>query len=167
MKVKVDVIDQLEDAIAQDSSQLSLKEIFQVRREVITLHKIISSSNEVVSHLIKDIGQLVAHDLLIYLHDLNDHCYRLQDLLHMQREMVNGVLELHQSLNNSKLNETMKILTVISTTFIPLTFITGLYGMNFEYIPELKWHYGYYAIVGVMTGVALCLLGLFKKLKWF
>ncbi|MEQ8803925.1 MAG: CorA family divalent cation transporter, partial [Haliea sp.] len=98
--------------------------------------------------------------------DLYDRCERLYTLCHMYYEICGDLVESHISITSHHLNNTIKILTIITAVFIPITFIAGLYGMNFQYIPELQWHYGYFAVLGVMLFLVIGMLLLFRKIRW-
>ncbi|HPN83584.1 MAG TPA: CorA family divalent cation transporter, partial [Spirochaetota bacterium] len=110
---------------------------------------------------------LVSESTEAYFRDLLDHAIQIIDNLELFREMLNGLANLYMSSLSMRLNEIMRVLTIISTIFIPLTFITGVYGMNFKTLPGSGWEYGYWAIWGVMLSVALGMLGWFKHRKWF
>jgi len=100
------------------------------------------------------------------LRDVYDHVIQVIDNVEMFREMSSSILDIYLSSTSYKLNEIMKVLTIISTIFIPLTFIVGLYGMNFKYFPEIDWKYGYLFVWGIMLGVTTLMLYYFKKKKW-
>ncbi|MDD1625380.1 MAG: magnesium and cobalt transport protein CorA, partial [Methylococcaceae bacterium] len=102
-----------------------------------------------------------------YFGDIYDHAIRIIEAMESYRDLIAGMLEIYLSSVSNKMNETMKVLTVFASIFIPLTFIAGVYGMNFEYMPELKWKWGYPALWGVFIGVTVFLLMYFKKKKWF
>ncbi len=102
----------------------------------------------------------------IYLRDLNDHVTRIIDTVETYRDLLSGIMDIYLSTNANKMNEVMKVLTIMSSIFIPVTFIVGVYGMNFENMPELKTQNGYYLIWGIMLSVILGLLFYFKKKKW-
>ena len=88
------------------------------------------------------------------------------DTIETYREMVSGMIDIYLTSMSNKLNEVMKVLTIIATIFIPLTFISGIYGMNFEYMPELKWHWGYFAVLSLMATIVIIMLIYFKRNKW-
>ena len=103
---------------------------------------------------------------LIYLRDLYDHTIQIMDTVETFRDMVSGLLDIYLSSISNRMNEVMKVLTIISTVFIPLSFIVGLYGMNFVNMPELQWKWGYFAVWVVMTLVVLGMLIYFRRKKW-
>jgi magnesium transporter len=102
----------------------------------------------------------------VYLRDIHDHVFQILDLVETYREMSNSLVELYLSSTSHRLNETMKTLTVVASIFIPLTFLAGIYGMNFDYMPELRWRWGYPAVWSLMIGVALGFLAWFRRRGW-
>ena len=102
-----------------------------------------------------------------YLRDLNDHGIIVFETVDMLNNRTTELIQLYNSMISNTMNEVMKILAIISTIFMPLSFIVGLYGMNFEYMPELKWHYGYFITLATMAGLVIGMLLYFKKKKWF
>ncbi|MCZ7615133.1 MAG: hypothetical protein M5T52_16720 [Ignavibacteriaceae bacterium] len=112
-------------------------------------------------------SNLIDKKVMPYLRDLLDHTIQITETIDLQREIINGLMETHLSLMSYKMNEVMKVLTVIATIFIPLTFIVGVYGMNFDYLPELHWTWAYFAAWGVMIGITTFMIFFFKRKKWF
>ncbi len=106
------------------------------------------------------------HQTKPYLRDAYDHIIQVIDMVETYRDLLSGMLDIYLSSISYKLNEVMKVLTIISTLFMPLTFIAGIYGMNFEYMPELKWQYGYYAVWVLMLTMAMVMLRFFRSKKW-
>lgn len=106
-------------------------------------------------------------DMKYYLGDLNDHGIIVFDTVDMLNNRATELIQLYHSMISNTMNEVMKILAIISTVFMPLSFIVGLYGMNFEYMPELKWHYGYYITLGLMVGLVILMIIYFKKKNGF
>ena len=102
----------------------------------------------------------------IYLRDVYDHTIQIIDTIESLRDMVSGMLDIYLSSISNRLNAVMKVLTIIATIFIPLTFVAGIYGMNFEHMPELKWKWGYAAVWGLMTSMAAVMLIYFRRKKW-
>ncbi|MFO1258223.1 MAG: magnesium/cobalt transporter CorA [Gammaproteobacteria bacterium] len=142
-------------------------EIHELKRDLLHLRKAIWPLREAISTLIRDKHKLIDDKLRPFLHDLYDHTTQVIDNAEIARDMISGILEIYLSAISYRMNEVMKTLTIISTIFIPLTFIVGVYGMNFDYMPELKWPWGYYAIWGVMAALGLSMLLYFKIKKWF
>ncbi|MCX6351826.1 MAG: magnesium and cobalt transport protein CorA, partial [Bacteroidetes bacterium] len=102
-----------------------------------------------------------------YFRDVYDHVVQIIDTVETERDMVANLMDLYLSNISFKMNEVMKTLTIISTIFIPITFITSLYGMNFRHLPELEWHYGYYAVLAIIIATTIGMLYYFKRQKWF
>src|SRR5690606_20699277 len=109
---------------------------------------------------------LITKDTKLFLRDALDHCTEINESLNILREMSMSLMEMYMSNVSNKMNEVMKVLTIMASIFIPLTFIVGVYGMNFEYIPELQYHNGYFYVWGVMIAIFIGLLFYFKKKKW-
>jgi len=143
-----------------------LKTIHHYKRELLMLRKAIWPLREVISQLHKEASPLVSEGTQIYLRDLYDHTVQAIDTLEIFRDTVTGLQDLYMSSVSNRMNEIMKVLTIMASIFIPLTFFAGIYGMNFEYIPELKWHYSYFALLGFMAFCAICMLVFFRRKKW-
>jgi magnesium transporter len=158
--------EKLEEEVIHESSDMSLRKIQKLKKELINLRKTINPIRETISILQKDNSGLIQSGTLRYLRDVYEHTIQLNDILDSQRDMVGSIMELYLTGLSNRMNKVMQVLTIIATIFIPLTFIAGVYGMNFENMPELKWEYGYVTIWIVMLITAF-LLGLyFKRKKW-
>lgn len=136
------------------------------KNQLILLRRSISPMREVIDGILRDGGDFWEDATVPYLNDLRDHLLTVTETIDSYRENLSGVLELHLAMLSQKMNSIMRILTVIATIFIPLTFAAGIYGMNFDYMPELRWHYGYFLFWGfcIITGVFM--LAAFKWKKW-
>ena len=121
---------------------------------------------EVLNSLIKSDDAFLDKTTSVYLRDVYDHTVQILDTTEIYREMLSGMLEIYLSSVNNRMNEVMKVLTIIATLFIPLTFVTGLYGMNFRFMPELDWPYGYPLVLSLMLFSAICMIYYFKQKKW-
>jgi magnesium transporter len=141
-------------------------DIHNLKRELILLRKQISPVRELVNALQRAESKIIKKETEIYLRDLYDHVISVMDAIESFRDILSGLHDIYLSSINVKMNEIMKVLTVISTIFIPLTFITGIFGMNFKYMPGLEWRTGYYEALGVMMIVALLMVLYFKRNKW-
>ncbi|MBT1702481.1 magnesium/cobalt transporter CorA [Chryseosolibacter indicus] len=159
-------IDDIEDDIQQEASQNTFTKVQLIKRELIYLHKALYPLREAISRIIKNESDFIRDENIRFFSDINDHVIHMIDLLDTYRDLAATLTDLHINMQNQKLNEVIRILTIISTIFIPLTFIVGVYGMNFEYFPELKWKYGYFAVWGVMAVIAASMVGYFKYKKW-
>jgi magnesium transporter len=159
-------IEALEDEILRNPTYEAMEEIYDVRRELLALRRLIWPLRNVMNILIRGTNDLISHDVQIYLRDCYDHVIQLLDIIETYRELASSLMDVYLSSMSNKMNEVMKLLTVISTIFIPLTFIVGLYGMNFQYMPELKWHWGYFICLFTMLIIAAGLLYYFWKRGW-
>jgi len=159
-------IEALEDQLVTNPSRNSLAAIQHLKREILYLRKSVWPLREAVSGLLRGDSALVRDGTRIFLRDVYDHTIQVIDNVETYRDMLSGMLETYLSSVSNRMNEVMKVLTVIATIFIPLTFIAGIYGMNFQHMPELKWRYGYFIIWGIMALIAGFMLVQFKKKKW-
>ena len=112
-------------------------------------------------------SEFILEENMRYYSDVYDHVAHLIDSLDTYKDLISSLLDIHINAMNTKLNEVMKVLTVFSTIFMPLTFIVGVYGMNFDFMPELRWTWGYYGVWGVMVVIVVLMILYFKKKKWF
>lgn len=159
-------IENLEDELVKNPQAQTLHKIHNFKREMIYLRKAVWPLREVISAMERKDSPLIRDTTSIYLRDVYDHTIQVIDTIESYREMLSGMLDIYLSSISNKMNEIMKFLTIIGTIFIPLTFIVGIYGMNFEFMPELKWRYGYFAIISGMSAIAVMMLFYFKKKKW-
>ncbi len=162
-----DSIDTLEDRIMERTEQAHLQEIQRIKRELARVSKCIWPLRDVASLLGRQSLPLIHPSTEPYLRDVYSHIVQALDTTEICRDLLSGLADLHISNTSYKLNEIMKVLTIISTIFIPLTFIVGVYGMNFLYIPELQFKWGYGIVWVVMLIIAGCMIYYFKKKKWF
>ena len=121
---------------------------------------------EVISGLQRSESDLIGEVTSLYLRDVHDHTIQIIDTIESFRDMVSGMLDIYLSSLSNRMNAVMKVLTIIATIFIPLTFVAGVYGMNFEFMPELKWKYGYAAVWAVMLTIGIIMVVHFKRKKW-
>jgi magnesium transporter len=161
-----DRIEKLEDDLVKQTSPAKLQSIHVLKRELIFLRKSLWPLRETISSLQRSDSLLIEEPNAIYFKDIFDHIIAIIDNVDTFRDMLSGMLDIYLSSISIKLNEVMKVLTIIATIFMPLTFLAGIYGMNFEYMPELAWPWGYFAIWGVMLTIALGMLIMFRKRKW-
>lgn len=159
-------IDDVEEEVVEAPTTRTLKTVHVLKRELIFLRRSVWPLREVVNSMLRDESDLITDETRIFLRDLYDHTIHVIDTVETLRDIVAGMLEVYLSSVSNKLNQVMKVLTVMSSIFIPLTFVAGVYGMNFQYMPELQWHYGYPAVMGGMLVVALGLLWLFYRKEW-
>lgn len=161
-----EIIEELEDEIITNPSANTLKKIYNLKREMLSLRKSVWPLREVVNGIEKSTSPIIHKHTRIYIRDIYDHTIQIIDTIETFREMLSGMLDIYLSSISNKLNEVMKVLTVIATIFIPLTFIAGIYGMNFKYMPELEWEFGYPLVLIIMLSVAIVMILYFKKKKW-
>jgi magnesium transporter len=121
---------------------------------------------EVVNLLERGELSLVQESTRIYLRDVYDHTIQIMDTVESYRDMLSGMLDVYLSSISNRTNEVMKVLTIFAAIFIPLTFVAGLYGMNFSFMPELSWRWGYFMVLGVMASLAILLMFYFRRKKW-
>jgi len=159
-------IEDFESDLMSEPKSDTLNEIYRLKREVLFLRKSVWPLREAVSKLERSESSLIHKKTNPYLRDLYDHTIQVIDTLETSRDLLSGMLDLYLSSVSNKMNEIMKVLTIFAAIFIPLTFIAGIYGTNFEFIPELKWHYGYFAMWGFMIITGIGLLFFFKNKKW-
>ena len=158
-------IEELEDKVIFHPTQEIVRTIHHLKRNLIILRKSIWPLREVLSTLERGESQLIKN-LSMYFRDIYDHTIQIIDTLETYRDFATGLLDIYLSSLSNRTNEIMKVLTIIGTIFIPLTFITGIYGMNFKYMPELKWKYGYPMVLFVMLVLSIIMLLYFRKKKW-
>ncbi|MGY5860008.1 MAG: magnesium/cobalt transporter CorA [Candidatus Thorarchaeota archaeon] len=161
-----DTIEELEDDLIEEGSAEMLTQIYKLKRTLITFRRDIWPLRQVVSKLQRDFPMHVQEENQIYLGDLYDHIIRVTDHVETYRESITGMLDIYLSRVSNKMNEVMQVLTVISVIFIPLTLMASIYGMNWQWIPELDFYYGYPVFMGIMLAVGLILLGYFRKIGW-
>ena len=169
-----DVLEKLEDDLFDVEEQLinhihsdDLRLIHHFRTEILNLKRWIFPFREVSNNLIKDDSGLINIETRIFIRDLHDHIIQIIDQVDSLREFLGVLHEMILANINNRMNDIMKILTLITTIFIPLTLITGIYGMNFQYIPGLTWRWSYYAVLIIMVLIGVGLLVIFKLKKWF
>ena len=161
-----DQVEALEDELVENATPETLRQIHHFKREMLMLRKSIWPQREVLSLLSRDESPLISNETRLYLRDVYDHTIHVIDTVDTIRELLVGMLDLYLSSMNNRMNEVMKVLTIFATIFMPLTFIAGVYGMNFEVMPELQWVYGYPAVLGVMLLIGSGLVIFFKRRKW-
>ena len=161
-----DEIERLEDELLTGPTPETLQRIHQLKREMILLRKSVWPLRELIGGLQRCESPLVAESTGIFLRDVYDHTIQIIDTVETFRDMLAGMLDLYLSSVSNRMNEIMKVLTIIATIFIPLTFLAGVYGMNFDYLPELRWRWGYASFWGLSIVCALGMLKFFRGKKW-
>ena len=159
-------IEYLEDVLLKQTTPATLHAIHNFKRELILLRKSLWPLREAISSLERSDSPLINKSTGIYFRDIFDHTIAAIDTVETFRDMLSGMLDIYLSSTSVKLNQVMKVLTIIATIFMPLTFLAGVYGMNFKYMPELELRWSYYGVLGIMAAIAILMLIYFKKKKW-
>lgn len=161
-----DRIEYLEDKILKGPDEKTLQTLYSLKRQTITLRRAVWPLRDIVNRMVRDGSSLIKQSTMVYLRDVYDHIIEVIDTVETLREMLSGMLELYLSSLSNRMNEIMKILTIMATIFIPLTLIAGIYGMNFKYMPELKLKWGYPAVLIFMLLTGISMLFYFRKKRW-
>ena len=166
-------IEDMEEELVDNPTPDTVHKIHFIKREMIFLRKSIWPLREIISLLEREETSLIQEPTLIYLKDVYDHTIQMIDIIETYGDITSGMLDVYLSSISNKMNAVMKVLTIIATIFIPLTFIAGIYGMNFNTekspfnMPELNWYFGYPFVMGLMAAIGFVMLYLFKRKKWF
>lgn len=161
-----DKVEDIEEEIINDPKRESLIQLYGLKREVIYLRKQVWPLRDMLSNLLRSESTLITDNTQLFFRDLQDHSTRIIDTVETYRDLLSGIMDIYLSTNSNKMNEVMKVLTIMSSIFIPVTFIAGVYGMNFDFMPELKSPYGYAGVWLVMLSVMGGLVYYFKRKKW-
>jgi len=167
-----DQIEDVEDDLLQSPDKATLARIHELKRNLLLLRRMLWPQREVLNTLMRESTPLIASETELYLRDCYDHTIQIMDLLETYRDMISGMVDVYLSSISNRLNEVMRVLTVIATVFIPPSFIAAVYGMNFDRhspwnMPELGWKYGYLFSWAVMIAMIVGMLIYFKRKKWF
>lgn len=161
-----DKIEIVEELLVSKPVPDTLNKINDIKKDTLFIHKNIWPLREVTNLLERMETHLIQGSTRLYMRDLYDHVIQSMDTTDIYREILSGLLDIYLSSLSYRMNEIMKVLTIISTIFIPLTFITGIYGMNFRYMPGIGWHWGFFAMIGLMVTVVAGMLAFFMRRKW-
>jgi len=159
-------IEDLEEELVANPKEETLQQIHILKREMVFLRKSVWPLREVISGLERGESSLIHESTGIYLRDVYDHTIQVMDTVESFRDMVSGMLDIYLSSISNRMNVVMKVLTIIATIFIPLTFVAGIYGMNFKFMPELEWHWGYFAVLVIMAIVVVFMVFYFRRKGW-
>lgn len=159
-------IEALEEELISNPQRETLHEIHRLKNATLLLRRSVWPLREAISWLSRSGSSLIKESTQVFLRDVYDHTIQVIDTIETFRDMLSGMLDTYLSSLSNRMNEIMKLLTIIATVFIPLTFIAGIYGMNFDFMPELKWRWGYFACLGVMAGCALWMIFYFRRKRW-
>lgn len=157
---------ELEERIMENPDPEVLRRIFENKVNMMTFSRATWPLRDMANMMMKGDSSLIDEDLEHFLKDLHDHLMQMVDISNSSREMAQGLADLYLSVVNHRMNEVIKMLTIIATIFIPLTFLVGVYGMNFKYMPELEWRWGYFAVWGLIGVVGLSMYTYFVRKKW-
>jgi magnesium transporter len=159
-------IEEIEDDTLSDPTPEVLNRIHRMKRVILYLRKQVWPLREVVGIMAKEEPALIHSDTMIFLRDVHDHTIQIMETIESQRDILAGLLDIYMTGISNKMNEVMKVLTIMATIFIPITFIAGVYGMNFKHMPELEWPWGYAMVWAVMIAVVIVMVFYFNKKKW-
>ena len=162
-----DKIEELQETVLNNPSPYAVQAIHNLKREMIFMRKNLWPLRELVSGLDRSESVLITKELAPYLRDLYEHTFQVIDTVETWRDMLSGALDIYMTSVSNRMNEVMKVLTVIATIFIPLTFVAGVYGMNFKHMPELEWPLGYPGVMLIMLVIGLGMAAFFKRKKWW
>ena len=167
-----DELEKLEEKLLGRPDQHTLASIHSLKRELLFMRRRLWPQREMVNSLLRTESDLISADTFVYLRDCHDHTVQIIEILESFRDMATGMLDIYLTSVSHRTNETMRVLTMIATLFIPLTFVVGVYGMNFEHpdspwaMPELGWYYGYPMVWGIMIAIIAGLLWFFRRKHW-
>lgn len=159
-------IEVLEEEVYQNPTPEIAQRIQNLKKEVLRVRRFVFPMRDLVARLVDSESTLISKDTKLFLRDALDHCIEINESLQIYREMSMSLMEMYMSNMSNKMNEVMKVLTIMASIFIPLTFIAGVYGMNFKNMPELETKYGYYFVWGAMVLLFIGMLVYFKKKRW-
>lgn len=166
LEMSGELLEKLEDTLLTTPDEKSLQDLHCLKREMLKIRQAVWPLREALVGLEQSNHVFVHTEALLHLRDVYSHVVQIIDNIEIYREILSGLYDLYLSSVNNRLNEVMKLLTIFAAIFIPLTLISGIYGMNFEHMPELSWLYGYPFAIGLMATVAITLLYYFRRKKW-
>ncbi len=160
-------VEVIEESISSNPTVVDFQRIQKLRKEFIYLRKVVYPLREALNKVVKNEDGFIEDRNVKYFTDVYDHVIHLIDSLDTYKDLTSTLMDLYMNTINYKMNEVMKLLTIITTIFIPLSFIAGIYGMNFDVMPELRWSWGYYGVLGLMGAIFILMIIYFKHKKWF
>ena len=161
-----EIVEELEQEVVSNPTRQTLGRVHDIKRDLLNVRRSVWPLRDAINSLIREESSLVGDVARLYFRDCYDHAVQVLDIVETYRELAGGLMDVYLSSVSNRMNEVMKVLTVIATIFIPLTFIAGVYGMNFERMPELKWAWGYPVVWTVMIVLAIVMLVLFRRRGW-
>lgn len=162
-----DYLNEVDDKLSSNMHHLSMNQVFDLRSDLLRLRRTIIPMRDLLYRVMNSERINLQQTERAYFGDIYDHLLRLAEMIESNREITADIRDSQVSINSSQMNRIMMILTIVSTIFIPLTFIVGVYGMNFRYMPELEWHYGYLAVIVLMIVITVSMIAWFKYKGWF
>lgn len=159
-------IETFEETLMVQPHKMEIQDIYSLKRELLELRRAAWPIRDIITKLDKNEIDLISEKTSLYLRDLYDHSIQIIETAEIYRDLTSGLADMYLSITSNRLNEIIKVLTILSSIFIPLTFIVGVFGMNFKNMPELNWTYGYYICLGVMLVIAISMMFYFKMRKW-
>jgi magnesium transporter len=160
-------IEELEEILINNPKPETMQEIHRLKREMLFLRKSVWPLRELIAGIEKSESHRVKTSTHKYFRDVYDHTIQIIDTVETFRDMLSGLHDTYLTVISNRMNEIMKVLTIIATIFIPLTFVAGIYGMNFEFMPELKWRFGYFVVWIIILTIAVLMIIYFKRKRWF
>jgi magnesium transporter len=161
-----EAVDDLQDRIFQSAEDLHLDELLHLKRDIGVLRRHSLPQRELLNQISRGDARFIQREHLIYFRDVYDHMYRISETIDVDRDQMGGTMDAYLSVVANRTNETMKVLTIFSAVILPLTLIAGIYGMNFEHMPELHWLHGYAFAIALMIGIAILMIGFFFRKGW-
>ncbi|MCB0307776.1 MAG: magnesium/cobalt transporter CorA [Bdellovibrionales bacterium] len=161
-----DQLETLEQRVLSGNSDNLIEDLYRTRRNIVLLRKSVWPLRELLSALIRDKHSLIQNETLVYFRDVYDHTIQVIDTIDALRDISASIREMHTTEISLRMNNIMKVLTMIATVFIPITFVAGIYGMNFEFMPELKWTHGYQMVWFLFVSISTAMLIFFRKNRW-
>ncbi len=161
------LIEQLENDLSQNPDQAHQKKIHQLRKEIVILIRLLWSTRDIINQLLRIDTTHIPKSIRPYFKDVYDHCIQVIDTLELSKEEVNNLHDLYTSSVSNRMNEVMKVLTLLTSLFVPATFLAGIYGMNFQHMPELGWKYSYIIFWGMCIAMITGMLLFFRRKRWF
>ena len=156
----------IESEVVEHPQKETLSSIMQFKRSILALNRVMLPQREIINTIARGDYAVIGKKAQIYYRNIYDHLVRIETLVQGLRDLADSALAMHLSSVSNRMNEVMKVLSVVAAVFLPLTLLAGIYGMNFVNMPELQWRYGYFVVWGVMVLVALSLMVFFRKRKW-
>jgi magnesium transporter len=161
-----DAVERIEESILREPTQDDLRAIHKLKQGLISLRKATSPLREVLTKIERGEFHAFGKYTMVYFRDLYDHTIRVIEAVEAHRDVLASLQDMYMTFQSNKMNQVMKVLTIIATIFIPLTFLAGVYGMNFHNMPELSWRYSYFVVLGVMALIAIIMLIIFRVKRW-